>query len=576
MINCVFRTSVSKSGSQETATCRLLTAFLEPETKVEKHSNEYARVTRQACEHCEYRDTRELLSDRPVLSSLVFAASSKLTDVNGTDGIDERLDNIRQWSESTLAGATLCPPFLTTHSCDVVIRCAGDPEACRRSLGSALSQDRVHTHVLLIGDVPPDVAAVAETAASVRYFPNTPAAPLWDCVRHVLADLRCQFVVGIEAGRSLKPGRLFEAISGAIQFGHDAAFVEVDYQDEFSANDTPAEANCSVIRRATLADTRDLLSTNLDEIVHGMSAVLNRSAGDREGAVELPEQVDVFSSNHFRSQPRVACDVVLPFHGQLEFVEEAIQSVLDQQHAELVIHLVDDSSPCDTREFLRRWSAFDSRIRTYRNSENIGQFSTFNNVTAFAETDYIAVHDADDLSLQHRIAWSVETLQLADCDFFAAGVEIFGDVPNEKADGLSNSMSHERPARRCSRYPVLKHVGYFAENPTLVMRRTAFVELGGFADFGDRLANRASLDTEFQARSFLAGARWAISRKTLLRYRLHETSATQNTISGWGSPAREKANQILEERSKVFLRGRFEPKMFGSLGQHFGITVPVE
>lgn len=576
MINCVFRTSVSISGSQETATCRLLSAFLEPEAKVETYSNEYARVTRQACEHCEYRDTRELLSDRPVLSSLVFAAASKLPETNGTDGTDERRDNIRQWAESTLAGTTLCPPFLTTYCCDVVIYCAGDADACRRSLDSALSQDRVHTHVLLIGDVPPDVAAVAETDASVRYYPNTPAAPLWDCVRHFLADLRCQFVIGIEAGTCLKPGRLFQAIFESIQFGQDAAFVEVECGKGFSVSDTPSEANCSVIRRATLADTRDLQSANLAEIVNEMSAAQNRSAGERLGVVELPEQIESVDSNYFRSQPRVTCDVVLPFHGQLEFVEEAIQSVLDQEHAELVIHLVDDASPCDTDQFLRRWAAFDSRIRTYRNSQNIGQFSTFNNMTAFAETDYIAVHDADDLSLRHRIAWSVETLQLADCDFFAAGVEIFGDVPDEKADGLSNSMSHERPTHRRSRYPVLKRVGYFAENPTLVMRRTAFVELGGFADFGDRLANRASLDTEFQARSFLAGARWAISRKTLLRYRLHETSATQNTTSGWGSPAREKANQILEERSKTFLRGRFEPKMFGSLGQHFGITVPVE
>jgi hypothetical protein len=100
--------------------------------------------------------------------------------------------------------------------------------------------------------------------------------------------------------------------------------------------------------------------------------------------------------------------------------------------------------------------------------------------------------------------------------------------------------------------------------------------LGGFADFGDRLMNRASVDSEFQQRLLFHGTRFAVSRDVLVKYRVHPESATQDNKSGWGTSARLKAGRNLDARMSIFERGQFDPRAFGSLGRYQKITEPFE
>ena len=45
--------------------------------------------------------------------------------------------------------------------------------------------------------------------------------------------------------------------------------------------------------------------------------------------------------------------------------------------------------------------------------------------------------------------------------------------------------------------------------------------LRGFSDYGDLDCNKCGLDTEFYARAYYAGARFAISREVVADYRIH-------------------------------------------------------
>jgi hypothetical protein len=72
--------------------------------------------------------------------------------------------------------------------------------------------------------------------------------------------------------------------------------------------------------------------------------------------------------------------VVLQFYGQVDYVREALASLLEQEGAEVVVDLIDDASPVgESDSWLRCWVGHP-RVRTYRNLENIGPFSSFNNV----------------------------------------------------------------------------------------------------------------------------------------------------------------------------------------------------
>jgi glycosyltransferase involved in cell wall biosynthesis len=273
------------------------------------------------------------------------------------------------------------------------------------------------------------------------------------------------------------------------------------------------------------------------------------------------------------AQQRVACDVILPFHDHLDYVEQSLPSVLEQEGADVTVHLVDDATPEGSEEFLRRW-ARHPRVRAYRNRQNVGQFASFNNVIPFVESDLVAVQDADDISLPHRLALAGNALRLAGADIFGGGVRLFGSElrlhPAHSRSGV-RAQWRRRPSHRFSDYPSYRR-GYFLENPTAVMHARAFERLGGFSDFGEIYRNRCGLDTEFYLRAYYAGARFAISRSVVLDYRCHPDSATQNDLTGWGSDARSWSEDECLRRSNLYQKGPFDPTLFGALHNYAGVT----
>jgi hypothetical protein len=89
-------------------------------------------------------------------------------------------------------------------------------------------------------------------------------------------------------------------------------------------------------------------------------------------------------------------------------------------------------------------------------------------------------------------------------------------------------------------YPYVG-AGFFLENPTAMFRVSAFEALRGFGDYGDLDCNKCGLDTEFYARAFYSGARFAISRRVVVDYRVHR-------------------------------RGPFDPRLLGALRSAPGVT----
>ena len=264
---------------------------------------------------------------------------------------------------------------------------------------------------------------------------------------------------------------------------------------------------------------------------------------------------------------RVHCDVVLPFHGQLNYVRAALESAVDQDNADVVVHLIDDASPEDTDSFLRFWNTHPS-VRTYRNVSNLGQFASVNNVFDRLESELIAVQDGDDLSLPGRISESGNALLHSGADIYGAAAT---DIDEHFTGTGRDDIVLERA--RKSQYPQLgggRSIGErrmfwrlrpFLIHPTSVFRKTFFEKVGGFADFGSVLRNRCGIDTEFYARAFHAGAQWHISRDVQLLYRRHTAQATKNNETGFGSEARAFSIEECARREQLYEQGRI-PKRY--------------
>ncbi|MDR2955152.1 MAG: glycosyltransferase family 2 protein [Prevotella sp.] len=88
--------------------------------------------------------------------------------------------------------------------------------------------------------------------------------------------------------------------------------------------------------------------------------------------------------------------VIVPCYNQAQYLNEALQSVLDQSYTDWECIIVNDGSPDNTREIAEKWNIKDSRFR-YLEKENGGISSARNAGIEIANGKWILPLDADDL-----------------------------------------------------------------------------------------------------------------------------------------------------------------------------------
>ena len=579
--DCPFRYDVRYGQTSETACCRLV----EQITCVDMKDN--ARVSRSACQACVAFATNGMLASHPVLPSLLFQHCETALEL-ATQSERVRLERLKTDAERAIeAQGQFQRSWAVLPTCDVILAASQPTPELVTSIESILDQESVGVflHLVDVGKAASVFDLYRRRGMVFRY--RMPLGTSSLAALHALIEsMRTPFIALQSPHCISHPRRLFAAITSLFDNGAEVFYGPCS-ADQFV---TPLPYVSSfdsslVLRRATFVDLggiADRSSTipgfddahefvqraiRLDRKVFiGETPLIciTQSVGSNDadaGGLDIPLKANASAACRGVGFPKVAvaCDIVLPFHGQLHLVEQSLSSLLEQSGADTVIHLVDDATSFDTSDFLHKYSSHRN-IRVYRNIENIGQFQSFNNVSRYFETELAAIQDSDDISFPNRIHWAGQMMHYSQADFFAGAVQLFGD-------GQTHS-----PSIRRSFYPRQNQDWYFAENPTATFRVSMFRDVGGFADFGDQLSNRASLDTEFQLRCRYHGVRFALSNEIIVRYRVHAESATQNDFTGWGTQARKNANKQVVDHFAHFVGGGFDPKSFGSIGRHQAIT----
>ncbi|MCU0370227.1 MAG: glycosyltransferase family 2 protein, partial [Bacteroidales bacterium] len=95
--------------------------------------------------------------------------------------------------------------------------------------------------------------------------------------------------------------------------------------------------------------------------------------------------------------------VIMPAYNASKTIEKSIRSVLLQTYENLELIVVDDGSTDDTAGIVSKLSAEDSRVIFKRNDLNRGCYFARNDALRLAKGKYIAIQDADDISLKTRI-----------------------------------------------------------------------------------------------------------------------------------------------------------------------------
>ena len=105
------------------------------------------------------------------------------------------------------------------------------------------------------------------------------------------------------------------------------------------------------------------------------------------------------------AQPKLA-SIVMPVYNGEKFLNQAIESVLDQTYPHWELIIIDDGSTDQTANIIRSYS--DERIK-YTYQENRGQAAALNHGLRLAQGDYVTTLDADDWypanSLEDRVTF---------------------------------------------------------------------------------------------------------------------------------------------------------------------------
>ena len=117
--------------------------------------------------------------------------------------------------------------------------------------------------------------------------------------------------------------------------------------------------------------------------------------------------------------------VLMPVYNVAAYIQEAIDSILNQTYQDFELLIINDGSTDTTHDEVLKFT--DYRIRLVENEQNIGLANTLNKGIKLAKGEYIARMDGDDISLPHRLQKQVAILeQRPDIDICGAGYRFFG------------------------------------------------------------------------------------------------------------------------------------------------------
>jgi len=120
--------------------------------------------------------------------------------------------------------------------------------------------------------------------------------------------------------------------------------------------------------------------------------------------------------------------VVIATYNCAPYIAECIGSIVEQSWRDWEAVVCDDASTDDTWPIVTSLARRDARIRLLRNQERLGAAATRNRCIEASLGDYVAIQDADDVSLKHRLECEVSYLdERPEVPFVSGGLFLFDD-----------------------------------------------------------------------------------------------------------------------------------------------------
>jgi len=213
-------------------------------------------------------------------------------------------------------------------------------------------------------------------------------------------------------------------------------------------------------------------------------------------------------------KPKISA--VMPFYNREMFLDEAVQSVLDQTFTEFEFIVVDDASTDNSGTIMEKYAQKDARIKIIKNTKNRGIAYSRNRGMKIAQTDLIVIVDSDDINMPQRFAKQFAFMQqhpeISIVGTYAHVIDECGMLTNEHITYLTESEDLDK---------TFFHLGPLLQ-PTTMYRKLDIFEIGSYRE---QYAIIDDMDLYF--RLFLSKKKGANIPEFLVKYRRHINSSGQ-------------------------------------------------
>lgn len=209
--------------------------------------------------------------------------------------------------------------------------------------------------------------------------------------------------------------------------------------------------------------------------------------------------------------------LIMSVYNGEDYLEEAVESVLNQSFKDFELIIINDCSTDSTAEILSRYQLQDSRVKVHTNEVNLRLPSSLNKALSLAKGKYIARMDADDICLPQRLEKQYEFMEknqdiaLSSCRFMTLKN---GVISSGGCGGKNDAESIK--ALLLVTNPIL--------HPGIIAKAEVIKKLGYNKNF------TCTEDMELWTRFIIEGYKVEILSEYLMMYRLHDKQITETTL----------------------------------------------
>ena len=123
--------------------------------------------------------------------------------------------------------------------------------------------------------------------------------------------------------------------------------------------------------------------------------------------------------------------IIMPYYKKSNYVDETVNSILNQTFKEFEIIIVDDELSDNSTKVLNRIKQLDKRINIFKNKKNLGAGQSRNNAINLCNGEFIAFCDCDDLWKSNKLETQLKIMHKLNLEFSHTSYEII-DKKNSK------------------------------------------------------------------------------------------------------------------------------------------------